>query len=107
METILRETINLDKIIEIEGVTVARMSGQLFSDVNNELNYSVAISNYDLYLENLEECRKEIEEFYELLMEREDYMIERYHTDELDDPVEDEVDELPVEDVPEDELPEA
>lgn len=94
MNVITRESSSLTRVIEIEGITVVRMDGELFSDVNHDVTKSVVVTNYDLYLENLEECRLEIAKFHADLNDIEDNMIEKYHVVEVEEPVED-PEELP------------
>lgn len=95
----LRESITLNKVAELEGESVVRMSAEIFSDTTRETNYSVAVSNMELYTVNLAKFRTEIDEFRDVVKQREDFIIGLYYPEP--EP------ETPIEEIPtESEIPE-
>lgn len=75
----MRETINLNKTAEWEGVQVINMTAEVSSDPNSRMDYMVSVLNNVLYTENLEYFRKEIQEFKQVVHERENYLFEFYY----------------------------
>lgn len=102
----MRETINLNKTAEWEGVQVINMTAEVSSDPNSQMNYTVSVLNNVLYTENLEYFRKEVQEFKQVVHERENYLFEFYYPEKEEvveeEPVEDieEVDEIPTDEEP-------
>lgn len=88
----MRETINLNKTAEWEGVQVINMTAEVSSDPNSQMNYTVSVLNNVLYTENLEYFRKEVQEFKQVVHERENYLFEFYYPEK-----EEVVEEEPVE----------
>ena len=118
----MRETISLNKTAEWEGVQVINMTAEVSSDPNSQMNYMVSVLNNVLYTENLEYFRKEIQEFKQVVHERENYLFEFYYPEKeevveeepIEEGVEEEtegVEELPDEGEPttpdEEEIPES
>lgn len=95
----MRETINLNKTAEWEGVQVINMTAEVSSDPNSQMNYMVSVLNNDLYTKNLEYFRKEIQEFKQVVQERENYLFEFYYPEK-----EEVVEEEPAEEGVEEEL---
>lgn len=93
----MRETISLNKTAEWEGVQVINMTAEVSSDPNSQMNYMVSVLNNVLYTENLEYFRKEIQEFKQVVYERENYLFEFYYPEKEEvveeEPVEEEVEE--------------
>ena len=75
----MRETISLNKTAEWESVQVINMTAEVSSDPNSQMNYMVSVLNNVLYTENLEYFRKEIQEFKQVVYERENYLFEFYY----------------------------
>ena len=98
----MRETISLNKVVEFEGVQVLNMMADIRSEPNSQMNYTVSVLNNVLYTENLEYFRKEIQEFKQVVHERENYLFEFYYP-EKEEVVEEEPVEEGVEEVPTDE----
>ena len=92
----MRETISLNKTAEWEGVQVINMTAEVGSDPNSQMNYMVSVLNNDLYTKNLEYFRKEIQEFKQVVQERENYLFEFYYP-EKEEVVEEELVEEGVE----------
>ena len=98
----MSETISLNKVVEFEGVQVLNMMADVRSEPNSQMNYTVSVLNNVLYTENLEYFRKEIQEFKQVVHERENYLFEFYYP-EKEEVVEEEPVEEGVEEVPTDE----
>lgn len=105
----MTETISLNKIVEFDGVQVLNMTADVRSEPNSQMNYTVSVLNNALYTENLEYFRKEVQEFKQVLHERENYLFSFYYPEqeEVEEPVEEGVEEetegveeLPVEGEP-------
>ena len=75
----MTETISLNKIVEFDGVQVLNMTADVRSEPNSQMNYTVSVLNNVLYTENLEYFRKEIQEFKQVVYERENYLFEFYY----------------------------
>ena len=91
----MRETISLNKVVEFEGQQVLNMTADVRSEPNSQMNYTVSVLNNVLYTENLEYFRKEIQEFKQVVYERENYLFEFYYPEK-----EEAVEEEPVEEEP-------
>ena len=105
----MTETISLNKIVEFDGVQVLNMTADVRSEPNSQMNYTVSVLNNALYTENLEYFRKEVQEFKQVVHERENYLFSFYYPEqeEVEEPVEERVEEetegveeLPVEGEP-------
>lgn len=81
----MRETINLNKTAEWEGVQVINMTAEVSSNPNSQMNYMISVLNNDLYTKNLEYFRKEIQEFKQVVQERENYLFEFYYPEEIEE----------------------
>ena len=92
----MTETISLNKIVEFDGTQVLNMTADVRSEPNSQMNYTVSVLNNVLYTENLEYFRKEIQEFKQVVYERENYLFEFYYP-EKEEVVEEETGEEPVE----------
>ena len=92
----MTETISLNKIVEFDGVQVLNMTADVRSEPNSQMNYTVSVLNNVLYTENLEYFRKEVQEFKQVVHERENYLFEFYYP-EKEEVVEEEPIEEPVE----------
>ena len=88
----MTETISLNKIVEFDGTQVLNMTADVRSEPNSQMNYTVSVLNNVLYTENLEYFRKEIQEFKQVVYERENYLFEFYYPEK-----EEVVEEEPVE----------
>lgn len=84
--------------VKVGDYIVAQANAQISSDHRTNSRYSESINDYKLYIENKEECRRQLDEFKAKVREREDVLIKNYHP-------EPEVEETP-EPEPEEELPE-
>ena len=103
----MRETINLTKTAEWEGVQVLNMTAEVSSDPNSQMNYMISVLNNELYTSNIEYFRKEVQEFKQIVHERENYLFGFYYPEEVveEEPVEEP--EEPIEELdPEDGEPE-
>ena len=100
----LRESITLNKVAELGDLPVVRLSAEIFSDPSREIAYSVAVSDIDAYNKNLEHFRKEIDEFRDIVKQREDFILNLYHPIEEEIVIEEPIEGLPVEETPEEEL---
>ena len=92
----MRETINLTKTAEWEGVQVLNMTAEVSSDPNSQMNYMISVLNNELYTSNIEYFRKEVQEFKQIVHERENYLFGFYYP-EKEEAVEGETGEEPVE----------
>lgn len=92
----MTETISLNKIVEFDGVQVLNMTADVRSEPNSQMNYTVSVLNNALYTENLEYFRKEVQEFKQVVQERENYLFEFYYP-EKEEVVEEELVEEGVE----------
>ena len=92
----MSETISLNKIVEFDGVQVLNMTADVRSEPNSQMNYTVSVLNNVLYTENLEYFRKEVQEFKQVVHERENYLFEFYYP-EKEEVVEEEPIEEPIE----------
>ena len=92
----MSETISLNKIVEFDGVQVLNMTADVRSEPNSQMNYTVSVLNNVLYTENLEYFRKEVQEFKQIVHERENYLFEFYYP-EKEEVVEEEPIEEPIE----------
>lgn len=81
----MRETINLSKTAEWEGQQVLNMSAEISSDPNSQMNYMVSVLNNDLYTQNLDYFRKEVQEFKQVVQERENYLFEFYYPEKIEE----------------------
>lgn len=77
----IRESISLSKMVEFEGTQVLNMSADIRSDATGQADYTISILNNKIYIDNLEHFRKEIENFKQLIRDREDYLFEIYYPD--------------------------
>ena len=98
----MRETINLTKTAEWEGVQVLNMTAEVSSDPNSQMNYMISVLNNELYTSNIEYFRKEVQEFKQIVHERENYLFGFYYPEEvveepIGEPIEDPIEE-PIED---------
>lgn len=84
----LRESITLNKVAELDGEAIVRMSAEIFSDPTRETTYSVAVSNMELYTANLAKFRTEINEFKDVVKQREDFIIGLYYPEPEEAPEE-------------------
>ena len=93
----MTETISLNKIVEFDGVQVLNMTADVRSEPNSQMNYTVSVLNNVLYTENLEYFRKEVQEFKQVVHERENYLFEFYYPEKEEvvgeEPVEEPVEE--------------
>ena len=100
----MREVISLNKVVEFEGKQVLSMTADVRSEPDSQMNYTVSVLNNTLYTENLEYFRKEVQEFKQIVHERENYLFSMYYPEqeEVEEPVEDieEVDEAPTDEEP-------
>lgn len=107
----MSETISLNKIVEFDGVQVINMTADVLSEPSSQMYYTVSVLNNVLYTENLEYFRKEVEEFKQVVQERENYLFKIYYPEKeevveeepIEEGVEEEaegVEELPVEGKP-------
>lgn len=97
----MTETISLNKIVEFDGVQVLNMTADVRSEPNSQMNYTVSVLNNALYTENLEYFRKEVQEFKQVVHERENYLFSFYYPEQEEVEEETEgVEELPVEGEP-------
>lgn len=101
----MTETISLNKIVEFDGTQVLNMTADVRSEPNSQMNYTVSVLNNVLYTENLEYFRKEIQEFKQVVYERENYLFEFYYPEKEEiveeEPVEEEPTTPDEEDIPE------
>ena len=101
----MTETISLNKIVEFDGTQVLNMTADVRSEPNSQMNYTVSVLNNVLYTENLEYFRKEIQEFKQVVYERENYLFEFYYPEKEEAVEEETVEEEPTtpdeEDIPE------
>ena len=86
----MTETISLNKIVEFDGVQVLNMTADVRSEPNSQMNYTVSVLNNVLYTENLEYFRKEIQEFKQVVYERENYLFNFYYPEKEEEVVEEE-----------------
>lgn len=86
-----RETIQLRKIIEKDGINTVTMDATISSDINQAIDYRVSVTNQADYVENIDVYRAEIQEFETLAQNREDAIIAEYHAEET--PVEEPTEE--------------
>ena len=77
----IRESISLSKMVEFEGTQVLNMSADIRSDATGQADYTISILNNKIYIDNLEHFREEIENFKQLIRDREDYLFEIYYPD--------------------------
>lgn len=75
----MTETISLNKIVEFDGVQVLSMTADVRSEPDSQMNYTVSVLNNTLYTENLEYFRKEVQEFKQVVHERENYLFSFYY----------------------------
>lgn len=91
-----REVISLNRDIEVEveveikpsdgGTdtktvmeTIANMTANIGSETNSELKYNISVVNYDLYINNIDYVRQEVDNFILLIREKEDYIVSTYY----------------------------
>ena len=91
-----REVISLNRDIEVEVEvevklsdeetetktiikTVANMTANIGSEKNSELKYNINVVNYDLYINNIDYVRQEIDNFILLIREKEDHIVSTYY----------------------------
>lgn len=78
----MREVISLNKVVEFEGRQVLSMRADVRSEPDSQMDYTVSVLNNTLYTENLEYFRKEIQEFKQIVHERENYLFGMYYPEQ-------------------------